>query len=418
METIKGLRRFEVQFNADGSLNTDDGGDGGVPEAIAAGGITDLFVMSHGWNNGIASARALYDAMFGLLADQLGDRRATSAAVGIIWPSILFPDDDPATASAQPASPTQVTAALAIAMPDQKHTLDELGRQLEAQRQDPAELKKFVALATGLVTTTSQSEEDSGESAILDSDAMKVLGHASTLAPKSAGNAQGVGNPFTKLWSGARELLRTMSYYEMKNRAGVIGEHGLGPLLGLLSGPDGPPRIHLIGHSFGARLVSYSLAGLPRTGTSPVKSLTLIQGAFSHFAFSHSLPFDLGRGGGLSGLEDRVDGPLLSTFTAADRAVGWWYPAASALARQDSQAGEDLTFRWGAMGHDGYQQNPAAQTVMLQQAGEAYQFERGRFYALDSNAVIVKNESPFSGAHSDIKHPEVTWAIAAAAQPT
>ncbi|EUA68482.1 hypothetical protein I541_5569 [Mycobacteroides abscessus] len=57
-----------------------------------------------------------------------------------------------------------------------------------------------------------------------------------------------------------------MSYYEMKNRAGVVGERGLGPLLGSLSGPDGPPRIHLIGHSFGARLVSYALAGCPRRG--------------------------------------------------------------------------------------------------------------------------------------------------------
>lgn len=212
MEPINGLRRFEVQFNADGSFNTEDGGDGGLAAAVATGGITDLYVMAHGWNNGMASARALYDAMFGLLAGQLGDRRATSAAVGIIWPSILFPDDDPATASAQPASPTQVTAALAATMPDQKRTLDELGRQLEIQPQDPVELKKFVTLATGLVTTAPQSEEDSGEAAILDSDAMKVLGHAATLAPRPTGNAQGSGNPFTRLWSGARELLRTMSY--------------------------------------------------------------------------------------------------------------------------------------------------------------------------------------------------------------
>jgi hypothetical protein len=33
------------------------------------------------------------------------------------------------------------------------------------------------------------------------------------------------------LWTGAREVLRTLSYYEMKNRAGLIGQQGLGPLL-------------------------------------------------------------------------------------------------------------------------------------------------------------------------------------------
>ncbi|MBN7552158.1 serine/threonine protein kinase, partial [Mycobacteroides abscessus subsp. abscessus] len=61
-------------------------------------------------------------------------------------------------------------------------------------------------------------------------------------------------------------------------------------------------------------------------------------------------------------------------------------------------------------------QDPAATTVVLKEAGKPYAFERGRFYALDANAVIAADESPFSGAHSDIKHPEVTWAIAAAAQ--
>jgi hypothetical protein len=53
----------------------------------------------------------------------------------------------------------------------------------------------------------------------------------------------------------AREVLRTASYYEMKNRAGVIGQQGLGPLLANLAGPSGAPRIHLSRHSFGARLI-------------------------------------------------------------------------------------------------------------------------------------------------------------------
>jgi esterase/lipase superfamily enzyme len=76
-------------------------------------------------------------------------------------------------------------------------------------------------------------------------------------------------------------VLRTLSYYEMKTRAGVVVQQGLGPLLAKLSGPGGAPRIHLMGHSFGARLVAYSLAGLraDQTGAaSPIKSLTLIQG--------------------------------------------------------------------------------------------------------------------------------------------
>jgi hypothetical protein len=63
-----------------------------------------------------------------------------------------------------------------------------------------------------------------------------------------------VGNPFAGLWTGAREVLRTLSYYKMKNGADVIGRQGLGPLLANLADPGGAPRIHLIGHSFVARL--------------------------------------------------------------------------------------------------------------------------------------------------------------------
>ena len=46
--------------------------------------------------------------------------------------------------------------------------------------------------------------------------------------------------------------MRTTSYYEMKNRAGVIGQNGLGPLLATLAPAGSPLRVHVIGHSFGA----------------------------------------------------------------------------------------------------------------------------------------------------------------------
>src|SRR5439155_2151229 len=157
------------------------------------------------------------------------------------------------------------------------------------------------------------------------------------------GDTQGF-DPFSRLWHGARELLRTMSYYEMKNRAGVIGRRGLGPLLADLQERNGQLRAHLLGHSFRARLVAFALSGLPATATgqaSPVKSLLLIQGAFSHFAFSPGKP------GALATMADRVDGPLVATHSVHDRAVGLWYPNASRLARQNNQDLDDFNFEWG-----------------------------------------------------------------------
>lgn len=417
--TINGLPYFEVRFGEDGALDTAAGGDGGLPAAVRTGDITDLFVLSHGWNNGVDSARNLYQAMFELLADQLGTHRDTSAAVGVLWPSLLFPEDDPRATKAAPSSGTQLAAALAPAFPGREEQLATMGELLDRRPQDADALTEFHRLARGLVTTAPQSGEDAGESALLTAPTARMLGHAAAMAPAPPAQTRGLDDLFSGLWSGAREVLRTLSYYEMKNRAGVVGQNGLGPLLATLSASDGRrPRIHLIGHSFGGRLVAYALAGLPdgMTGSaSPIKSLTLVQAAFSHFAFASALPFDRSRRGGLAGLGNRVDGPLLATFTAADRAVGWWYPAASLLARQDSKDAADLVYRWGAMGHDGYQQDPPATAAVLAESGKPYDFAPGEFYALDSNAVIKALQSEFSGAHSDIRHPEVLWAVVSAA---
>ena len=92
-KNFQGLRYFEVSFDADGHLSD----DGGLPAAVNAGGVQDVFFFSHGWNNSAGSARGMYEDMFGGLAGLLGDKLATSVAVGIFWPSLLFPEDDPQT---------------------------------------------------------------------------------------------------------------------------------------------------------------------------------------------------------------------------------------------------------------------------------------------------------------------------------
>lgn len=65
------------------------------------------------------------------------------------------------------------------------------------------------------------------------------------------------------------------------------------------------------------------------------------------------------------------------------------------------------------MGHDGYQGVDAA-TVPLTAVGDTYTFTANRFYNLDSNRIIATGPPP-SGAHSDIVHPEIAYAMLAAA---
>jgi pimeloyl-ACP methyl ester carboxylesterase len=200
----------------------------------------------------------------------------------------------------------------------------------------------------------------------------------------------------------------------MKARAGVVGRTGLAPLLNELSDDIPAIRVHLLGHSFGARLVSYTLRELHVSeGRSAVKSLFLIQGAFSHFAFAETLPFDRTRKGDLAGMSSRVDGPLLTTFSAFDKAVGYAYPVASVLANDDAAAAEDLMYRWEGMGCDGAQAVYAA-GESLGDPGCSYALPKGKWLNLDGNAVITQGGLP-AGAHSDIIHPQIAWAALKAA---
>src|SRR5262249_53872632 len=153
-------------------------------------------------------------------------------------------------------------------------------------------------------------------------------------------------------------------------------------------------------------LVSFALAGLlggPTGAASPVKSVFLLQGAFSHFAFAESLPFAPLKKGALAGMAARVDGPISVTHSRFDSAVTVYYPLAS-FAANDPAAGlvDDFRFRWGGMGFDGVQSVNAQSTPLLP-VGQEYGFalSPGVFVNLDGNQVIVNGRPP-SGAHSDI----------------
>jgi hypothetical protein len=261
-------------------------------------------------------------------------------------------------------------------------------------------------------------EADSGGTPrMLEDDPADLFGRYATQLRESGvtfgdegGGEAGLVDKAKDAWHGAKEALRQLTYFQMKNRAGIVGRNGLGPFLGRLAAADNGIGVHLVGHSFGARVVSYSLPGLP-AGPSPVKSLTLLEGAFSHFAFADSLPFAANRKGGLAGQMARIDGPLTVCFSSHDDAVGRFYPLASIAARDDAADAQDRFYRWGGMGHDGAQAVSAKKDT-LQAAGPAavYQFRDQQALNIDASDIVC-NGGPPSGAHSDIVHPELTWVV-------
>jgi predicted alpha/beta hydrolase family esterase len=83
----------------------------------------------------------------------------------------------------------------------------------------------------------------------------------------------------------------------------------------LIGWPDNVQRIHLVGHSFGCRVVTAAAA---TSTTDKLQSMSLLQAAFSHNGFSKSM------NGFFRSVVDnhRIKGPIVVTYTPNDRAVG------------------------------------------------------------------------------------------------
>ena len=157
-------------------------------------------------------------------------------------------------------------------------------------------------------------------------------------------------------------------------------------------------RIDLVGHSFGGRVVTASAAN---STTDKIKSLALLQTAFSHNGFSKSM----------NGLfrtvveQKRVDGPILVTHTKNDKAVGLAYPLASRINGDKTAAFGDENDVFGGIGRNGAQQMQSGETIAgkLLAADGTYQFQTGRFFNLEA--------SDFIKDHSDVTGKEIAHAV-------
>ena len=440
---------WDLQFDENGQLTSPARGD--VLSEVAAAGVTDLFVLSHGWGTSQDAARGLYDQMFPMIRDAAHGLAGLGKVgfAGIYWPSLWFPPT-PAThlpaAGAQQAdggAPVALTAGTGelsgadiasalrpgFADPAQRDALTQIGQLIDegaaaagAAESDDAKQERLQQISQLIKSLTPPPPdgdyEDSGETALLltDDPVKDYQAAADTFGTTPpAGAPQGIGDWFGKAINGAKDVLRVFSYTTMKARAGTVGQKGLGPLLAALHAQSPAVRVHLIGHSFGARLVSFALSGVGAPADSPIASLLLVQGAFSHWSFAHAQDNPFGSPGALNAYADRVHGPLVATHTVYDWAVGVWYPKASFLAQQDTEA--VVADRWGGMGSDGFQAvKPAEDRDMPAQGGTNYGLTPGTFYRINAANVINNTDGePFSGAHSDIRKVPVAQLAAAAA---
>jgi len=449
MKDIAGIPFDWARFDKDGQPQND-------PKIPA--GTTDLIIVSHGWKNTEPDATALYSKLFTNFTEVTKADPAYAprklAIIGVLWPAKQF---DLAMTNIA-ASGTKAGGALSAgpqAAADSEKAMQEAIDRAATFFDEPGEVEEIAKLRT-LTERLEKNEKDAkeefvaalrrmldpdGQAAGMKSDddasrkffggnAERIFDQAKQSAPASTqdstapaagrdpnapvGSASGqeagfFGDLVSGAANGVANLLNLTTYFKMKIRAGTVGSKGVAPLIDRLAAQV--QRVHLVGHSFGGRLVTAAAAD---STTSKIHSLSLLQAAFSHNGFSRT------REGFFRKVVDskRVNGPILITHTKNDRAVGLAYPAASRISLDKKLGFGDADDEFGGIGSNGAQQMDDQEIYTgaktLVDVKGAYDFKAGKLHNLESNKFIVDPDDPKRDAHGFVHVPQVAWALSRA----
>jgi hypothetical protein len=450
METIADFfPYFEVEFTKEGNADDPTQQDQ-LLDFSAQGSVTDLFVISHGWNNEMSEARGLYKLLFERVRDEINSDRPSGidsrkfAVVGILWPSKRFADeDDIPSGAASLAAPEADEAQLIAQLEGLKGFFDnpdadallEKAKQLVPQIKmaeaigDKSDASEFANLIRSLPGTEEKNAEDNSDQffkvpadELIDTMSRPDLaappepgmGGAAGFEPAggdAGGEALGLKDFFGGLLPAVRKVLNFTTYYQMKERAGVVGRVGVSPLLQQIRRRAPNLKVHLIGHSFGGRLVTSAASALDGSAETKPHSMTLLQAAFSHNGFAQK--FDGKRDGFFREVvtKNKISGPIIITHSVRDRAVGTAYPLASKLSGDDAAGFGDADDQFGGIGRNGAQRTPEADNNSpLGPVSSSYPFQSGGLYNLNADSIIM--------GHSDIKNSEVAHALLCAVAAT
>lgn len=429
---------IEVEFTKDGALFKPDQGDGAV-STVRDGPTTDLFVVSHGWNNDTADARALYEALFGKITDIVAAGLVPAlsarsfAVLGLLWPSKKFTDAELIPGGGASTAAPENEAAVLKLLDELKNDPLRLGditidptrtvildraKALVPRLEIDQEAQVEFVHALRAVVDAADAHADDGSDAFFQADARELFAALSqpVVAPAAirsggaaaaGGGAAGLSDLFGGIIGAARRLANFTTYYQMKARAGIVGSRGLSKLIRRLRAAKPGVKVHLIGHSFGGRVVTAAAAALD-PGT-PAVTMTLLQAAYSHNGLAAK--FDGVHDGFFRSVlaERRISGPIIITHTKNDNAVGIAYPLASRIANEKAAALGDANDPYGGMGRNGAQrtQEVAASPRELLDLGEVQDTP----YELRAGSVYNLNADRFITGHSDICNHQVGCAI-------
>lgn len=407
-------------------------------------GLSDLLVLSHGWNNTESEAMAHYEELGAALARQIGNVPPLAGSkIGlalVIWPSKAIEgwEEDgtggqggaAAAGTAQNETEIDPNDVVEQAIEDLGLAGDEADALRNAARaaiEDGEEFDAFFDTAAAAFAKAppapSAPDPEDGVDPVAEVDVPdenadekvfdpeRVKGRNAAL--RKLGREVGVKDGFSSGGAGAGGrgaggavvgALNILSFYRMKNRAGHVGSRGVAHTLAGLRVFAPGLRIHLSGHSFGARVLTMATLALNGSKQARPDTLCLVQAAFSHNSFSDRVPKP--NGGFFRPVvgEDFVNGKMIVTHTRNDKAVFIAYSIASAAVGE--QAANANASRFGGLGANGTQHTDEATNIKMQAPGAAYDFSTHDVYNLEA--------SDFVSNHADVRNDGVAFTICSA----
>lgn len=444
-----GYPAFEVMYDTGGHL-VDPSAETEAVTYFGTGdgrSATDIIIISHGWNNDISDARVLYHNFFNAFATVAPNTLPHRAwgVIGLFWPSKKFADSslipggaaglsDPA--AVQLAAQLNQFADMFGSDSTTQAKISHLQSLIPALEFSANAQDDYVSTLVSLVPNPRYENDEGLDEArtTLDSEPGHViLKRLSTpTVPVSAplpgsGGAAGLGSILGGIKSAAATLGDLLTYYTMKDRAGIVGRTGAVATLRAMrkARPTTnavPLKLHLVGHSFGGRLVTSaanSLAGRTATPVAEVvDSMTLLEAAYSHNGLARNWdPANPGSNGGFRGIMDdiKVKGPIIITHSSHDFPVGTAYPIASRLRNQVADGlvgGPDD--KYGGMGRNGAQRTPE----VLADVPLGQTFDKNAYPPAPQEDCWVLNvrgdgppPAPTITAHGDVAKPEIAFAM-------
>ncbi len=420
-ETIPtlGVQYALISFDPDGHERTDDT-EGGVfsrrlIEKVASDKPSHVFLFSHGWKGDFPAALDQYNRWIGAMAKLDADSKAMGADfrplfIGLHWPSQPWGEE---TMASQTSFGTSEGPDINSMIEDAVQHFggkDAVRAPLQvifrAFEENPAatQLPDEVVAAYHDLAAAIGFSAGSGADAAPDEEGAPLDPQKAVRAERNASIASSFGI-FGTIKNGILAGLRQTSFWLMKHRARTVGEQGMHQFISEIQ-QTSDAQVHLMGHSFGCIVVSSTLGGpggnnhLPK----PVSSMVLVQGALSLWSYANQVP-DSSKPGYFRNVLAGVSGPVVTTQSTNDAAVGIAYPAAVALVDEADFAAAPTLPKFGGVGSFGIQGTSLLAPepkLMLDEHG-SYGFQPGHIYNLDG--------SQFIPGHSGIDGPQVAHAI-------